>query len=104
VLTDSTALQYLLSEQTNTSWLGVQVVTILGLPANEIYALFHNQTAPLGVTSATIYLQYACSVPQRKDAGSLIISIVIADLVFLGALRQLLAWVTAHWVSKIDPG
>lgn len=55
---------------------------------------------PLEVTPSTIYAEYSCQVPQRKAVGPLIVTIVIADLVFLQAIYTILTWITTAWTER----
>lgn len=57
---------------------------------NQSYAAYKSQTGPLETKNATIFSQYSCSVPVRKDIGTLFLAILIADLVFLQALWTIL--------------
>ncbi|KAF8850759.1 hypothetical protein BDZ45DRAFT_184966 [Acephala macrosclerotiorum] len=101
-LTNATALQHLLRQENNTMFLPWESTNILGQPTDKAYELFSNHIGPLGTTPATIYQQYACSVPEQKSPGSLFISILIADLVFLQALFQLLHLGVTYWGSMRD--
>jgi len=49
-----------------------------------------------------IYNQYQCQVPKLKPTSSLIMSMILADLVFLHALWWLLNIVTAWWLRRSD--
>lgn len=69
---------------------------------NQSYAAYKSQTGPLGTTNAQIFSQYACSVPVRKDGGTLFLAILIADLVFLQALWTVLKLVADTLVAKQD--
>lgn len=102
-LTNATSIQYLLAQESPMLVLPWQNVSILGVLPDQSYEMFAKQMGPLSTKPATIYQQYACSVPQQKGAGSLFISILIADLVFLQALFQLLHLGTTYWASRTDP-
>ncbi|KAH8892852.1 hypothetical protein GQ53DRAFT_840656 [Thozetella sp. PMI_491] len=52
---------------------------------------------------STIYTQYQCQVPRMKPMGTLIMSVFLADLVFLQALWKLLQWVTVYHLQRKDP-
>ena len=71
-------------------------------PAFSSYNSDPDPRGPLNVTLSTIYAEYFCQVPQRKPAGSLIVAIFIADLVFLQALWKILNWATTAWVEQSD--
>jgi len=51
--------------------------------AQDDYDALKDTTGPLGISPSVISAQYICSVPRRKSTGDLIISILVADLVFL---------------------
>ncbi|MCJ1459442.1 hypothetical protein MMC28_009820 [Mycoblastus sanguinarius] len=59
-------------------------------PAFSSYKSQQDPGGPLNITPSTIYAEYFCQLPQHKPAGSLIVAIFIADLVFLQALWKLL--------------
>ncbi len=73
-----------------------------GLP-NETYLILKDMTGPLSISPSTFYVEYECQVPQRKSAGSLVIAILVADLVFLQTLWKLFNWATTAWVQHKDP-
>lgn len=98
VLTNATSLQYLLKNCTT-----VGGGDIGGKRITEAYDAFSSFTGPLGTKKATIYQQYGCSIPQQRSPGSLVISIFIADLVFLQALFKLLTLGTNYWGGWKDP-
>lgn len=52
---------------------------------------------------AQFEIQYICSVPRKKDMGSLIISVVVADIVLLSVFWKLLNWVTLRYLRRRDP-
>jgi hypothetical protein len=55
------------------------------------------------VYPATILTSYLCQVPVRKSISSLIISILVADLVFLQALWKTLNWVVTFGLERRHP-
>lgn len=55
------------------------------------------------VAPATIPAQYLCQVPERKSTGSLIISVLVADLVFLQALWKILNWAVTLGLERRHP-
>jgi len=81
----------------------------LGYPPMDSETAFFNQTqkfAGLSIPSidpSTISAQYLCQVPVRKSIGSLIISILVADLVFLQALWKILNWVVTLGLERRHP-
>lgn len=54
----------------------------------------------LKAVSATLFMQYQCSVPVLKGVGSVIISVLLADLVFLQALWLLLNFGSVWWLTR----
>lgn len=55
------------------------------------------------VDPAYISTEYLCVVPKLKSVGSLIISVVIADLVFLRVLWAIFNWVVTSHLARTDP-
>ena len=111
VLNDPKALQYYLAAPFDVDRLkdGVANYTVnfIGRPPVLASAAYNNlatsnNTGRLRVKPATIYSEFLCQVPQKKGAGSLIVSIVISDLVFLHALWTLYCWVAGWWLTKTD--
>ncbi|KAL2061841.1 hypothetical protein VTL71DRAFT_7219 [Oculimacula yallundae] len=104
--TDPVVLQYLLKKESNIN-LGAGTLQIGKLkgspnrrqPVGEAYTFFADKVGTLGTRPATIYQQYACSIPEMKDVGSLIVTIIVADLVLLNALFDLLKLGTTYWVG-----
>lgn len=52
---------------------------------------------------ARFELQYICSVPQQKDTGSLIISVVVANIVLLCVFWSIFNWVALRYLRSRDP-
>lgn len=57
---------------------------------------------PLNITDSFVYAQYLCQVPTLKSTGSLLVSVIVADLVLLQALWKLVTWVTTAWLERRD--
>ena len=57
----------------------------------------------LSVNSSVLYTQYLCQVPVLKSTGSLIVSILIADLVFLRTAWSILNWIAATRLKRSNP-
>jgi hypothetical protein len=55
------------------------------------------------VNSSVISTQYLCQVPKLKSKGSLIISIIVADLVFLQALWVVFTWIVTFFLEHRHP-
>ncbi len=72
-------------------------------PATQSYDELKAQTGPLSITPSVIHQQYICEVPVRKSNGSLIITVIIADLVFLQALWKLFNMIATWYVDWREP-
>ncbi|KAH8884147.1 hypothetical protein GQ53DRAFT_830071 [Thozetella sp. PMI_491] len=59
-------------------------------------------TGPLGVNASAFYAQYLCQVPRLKPAGSLVASVLLANLVYLAAAWRLLNWGAVTWLERQD--
>jgi hypothetical protein len=55
------------------------------------------------VNSSVISTQYLCQVPKLKSKGSLIVSIIVADLVFLQALWVVFTWIVTFFLERRHP-
>ena len=65
------------------------VVDALGVPLNL------NSTE-----TSTVFMQYLCSIPQRKGGGALFFAVLLADLVFLQAVWTLLNLGATWWLQR----
>ncbi|KAK3671382.1 hypothetical protein LTR78_008660 [Recurvomyces mirabilis] len=70
-------------------------------PADRPYGT--EDSGPLGTTPSVIKTKYLCQVPQRKPAGSLFVSILVADLVFLQALWFVFIYVVDMFFLRRHP-
>ncbi|KKY32741.1 hypothetical protein UCDDA912_g07277 [Diaporthe ampelina] len=52
---------------------------------------------------ARFEMQYICSVPRKKDTGSLIISVVVANIVLLCVFWNIFNWVALRYLRSRDP-
>lgn len=52
---------------------------------------------------AQFEIQYICSVPHKKDTGSLVISVLVADIVLLSVFWKFFNWVVLRYLRKRDP-
>lgn len=52
---------------------------------------------------ARFEMQYICSVPQKKDTGSLIISVVVANIVLLCVFWNMFNWIALRYLRSRDP-
>jgi hypothetical protein len=59
--------------------------------------------AQLGVIPSILVTDYLCQVPQRKPWGSLITSVLVADLVFLRTLWAIISFIARHFAQRHDP-
>ena len=57
----------------------------------------------LGTSPSVIPRKYLCQVPQRKPIRTMIVSILIADLVFMQALWKLFNLIINLWLTQRDP-
>ncbi|KAJ9664404.1 hypothetical protein H2198_000333 [Neophaeococcomyces mojaviensis] len=72
-------------------------------PETSNYSAAKGTTGPLGVTPSVFSRTYICQVPKVKSTGNLIVSILIADLVFLQALWNIFKLVVDAWVLPRNP-
>ena len=87
---------------------GTHIASVFGngsYPSADAYEsitqdLGHEPDLTLG--PSTIFTQYSCSIPKRKDIGSLIVSILVADLVLLQVVWVLLNWLATLWLGRVD--
>jgi hypothetical protein len=71
-------------------------------PILEDYDTLKDTVGPIGVQPATLAVNYLCNVPQLKSWSELIVSILVADLVFLRALWSLFTITMSSWVKYND--
>lgn len=57
----------------------------------------------LKVNPSTLATNYLCQIPHLKPTGSLIVSVLIADLVLLQVVWRIFKLVTDYWVVKRQP-
>ncbi|KAJ9612990.1 hypothetical protein H2200_002931 [Cladophialophora chaetospira] len=76
---------------------------LAGMDLNRTTEAYNLSLQNLKVTPATLFMQYECAVPVLKGMGSVIISVLLADLVFLQALWFLLNLGCTWWLQKHDP-
>jgi hypothetical protein len=55
------------------------------------------------VWPATINAQYLCQVPKLKPVGSMLVSVIVADLVFLQALWLIVTFLTTFFLERRHP-
>lgn len=71
-------------------------------PILEDYNTLKDTTGPLVVNPSTLAVNHLCNVPQRKPWSELVVSILIADLVFMRALWSIFTLATSSWVKSKD--
>lgn len=69
-------------------------------PATADYSTLESSTGELRVTPSVISTRYICQIPQRKPVESLILSILIADLVFLQAAWSMYNWIVGAFMGE----
>jgi hypothetical protein len=74
------------------SWSGVKLP-----PSNpdDFTSLIGN----LSTSPSVIRTKYLCQVPKKKSPGSIIISILVADIVFMQALWKLFNFIVSTWLT-----
>jgi hypothetical protein len=71
-------------------------------PAMEDYDTLRDTIGPLAVMPATLAVNYICNVPRRKPWSELIVSILVANLVFMRTLWSVFNLVMEMWVKDRD--
>ncbi|KAH7067903.1 hypothetical protein FB567DRAFT_252955 [Paraphoma chrysanthemicola] len=71
---------------------GVETPFLQAGPASAPYN--GGDGSDLTIKPSVIFTEYLCQVPALKSVGSLILSVIVADLVFLNA-----AWVLLNWFA-----
>jgi hypothetical protein len=69
-------------------------------PARAPYQ--ENNNDNLTITPSVVFTEYLCQTPTLKSPGSLIISVLIADLVFLNAAWMLLNWFATKRLETME--
>ena len=100
ILLDENALQYFTQ---NFTTMQSNLVNAVPGPAHDSYDALKHQTGPLNTSVAVISTKYLCQVPRRKSTGTLFVSILVADLVFMQALWQIYRFLTVIWLVHKDP-
>ena len=74
-----------------------------GVPSDT--ALFYKwfQTGIPQVNASVISTQYICQVPKLRSIGSVIVSVVVADLVLLQALWVVFTWIVTFFLERRHP-
>lgn len=72
-------------------------------PVIKDYASIGGNTGPLKVRPSVFVLDYLCQIPRRKPMANLIVSVLVADLVFLQAVWQLYKLAVDSFLKKKIP-
>lgn len=80
-----------------------KIVNAIPGPANDSYEALKDHAGSLNTSAAVISMKYLCQVPKRKTSGTLIVSILVADLVFMQALWKIFILCTGAWLTHRDP-
>lgn len=72
-------------------------------PFVQSYTALQNTTGPLTVMPSVFVRDYICQVPRRKAWANLIVSVLVADLVFLQAIWQLYKFAVDYFLVKKIP-
>lgn len=100
ILLNETALHYFTR---NFTYMQNHTVNAQPGPANDSYETLKDQTGPLNTSAAVISTKYLCQVPRRKSTGTLFLSILVADLVFMQVLWKILNLCSVAWLTRKDP-
>jgi hypothetical protein len=107
MLANSSALEYFSTNLTNTisGWEGTSVIAswLNTNPATQEYSKVKDTTGLLNISPSVILEQYLCQIPKLKSGGSLFISILVANLVFLQALWAIVNWIMVWRLERSDP-
>lgn len=71
-------------------------------PAITSFDALKEVTGPLGTTPSVISTQYVCSVPKQKSISNLIVSILVADVVFVQVTWQIFKWIVGTFFLRKD--
>lgn len=74
-----------------------------GPEAGVDYDTAKNETGPLGITPSVLSMGYMCQVPRLKSTGNLIVSILVADLVFMQVAWRLFTLLTDTYLFRSRP-
>lgn len=100
ILTNTTALQHYTEDFSLINNL-IGVNTKAG-PAKDSYENLKQTTGPLETSPAVFSAKYLCQVPRRKAMGSLLMTILLANLVLLQATWTLLSFFASLYVERVD--
>lgn len=72
-------------------------------PETAPYKQSHDDDARLVVNPSILVMDYLCQVPERKPWGSLITSILAADIVFLRTLWAIVTFIASYFAKRQSP-
>lgn len=101
MLTNASSLQYFTSRFTY-----VIEHTPRGhvMPGPAQHSYVRNETdVPVDITPAFISAKYLCQVPSLNSVGSVIMTILLANLVLMGTSWTFVNFCAASWVRRSDP-
>lgn len=100
LLTDPDQLQFFTA---NISHWRAHIANAIPGPADQDYDTLKSKTGKLGASPSVFAMDYLCQVPQRKAAANLIVSVLVADLVFLQATWNIYKLIVDYFfVGKLD--
>jgi hypothetical protein len=82
---------------------GVETDWLKAGPARVPYREKGNDNGNLTITPSIFFTEYLCQMPTLKSAGSLVLAVLVADLVFLSAAWQLLNWFAVAGLERREP-
>ena len=101
ILTDASLLEHFTSNFSNITSTQIQGHSSVPGPAREPFNTL-NSTESLGINPSVLAATYLCAVPRKKTTGTLIVSILVADFVFLKILWMLFNLVMGMCVKRKD--
>lgn len=57
----------------------------------------------LAGSAAQFEIQYICSVPRKKDTGSLVIAVAVSNIVLLSVFWNMVNWLALRYLKARDP-
>ena len=100
IVLNTTALEYYTR---NFTYMAEHVANAKPGPANTTYNGLNGPAGHLNTFESYIATTYLCQTPKLKSIGSIIVSVLVADLVFMQALWKLFAFITTTWLSRKQP-
>jgi hypothetical protein len=69
-------------------------------PFDHTFDPTHDDSVRLGVNASVLTADYVCQIPQLKPPGTLFVSVLVADLVFLQAIWKIFTLIVSGWFIK----